>query len=786
MAETGWQHLMIRAFLTSPLGRICVLFMVATSLALLIACYVKWQNLQDVLRTELSNVHNIVMNSASDRFHQQEAMFEIIGERLIEMNAVENVEPARQLMAGVIDNNPVFEVYKLIRPDGQVFAASDSLIGAESSNLLATPYTAETFRTALGSHRLTVGRTWYSDALELWLLPVRYAVRNSEGEVELVISAAIDLEGEYNPWTVRNLRPGIDVYVTVRAPENERFYPLYYEPFSSFGADKRQVYGNALPESFVQTVIKKMEAATGEPFTTLLQRDFTASFLNNAPGLAPAMAVSGYDKDHQYFFGIRETIPNLRKDFIVWLGLILIVYIFVNALVAFMLYRMFKAEERHQARLRHQVMHDSLTDLPNRYYLKAHYASWAAAAGGEYALFFLDLDNFKFINDHFGHSVGDLVLLEVSKRLTQLCTPDMLLIRQGGDEFLLLMPCVDKSRCLVAVEQLAARLNEVMVVDNLKISVTGSIGITYCQQPGEALEALLVKADIAMYQAKKLRNSHAVFSEDLQTKSDERAIMESELRGAIDNAELYLVYQPQIDAVTGEVSGVEALLRWSNPLLGSVPPDRFIFIAEDCGLINPIGNFVVDTALQEIADIHRDHAGLRLSINVSVQQLVHGGFRDYIKQKCADYGISSSLIKVEITESLFIEDFWQIESLLNLISSDGFSISLDDFGTGYSSLSVLRKLPINEVKIDKSFVQDILIDAHDRALIKSIISIGQSLEIPTLAEGVENIDQALVLREYGCNLFQGYLFARPMRLDDLRAYLQSFEPYPFSTDSLSD
>ncbi|GAA3957023.1 bifunctional diguanylate cyclase/phosphodiesterase [Allohahella marinimesophila] len=770
---------MVKAFLKSPLGRLAILFLLLTTLALVIASHYKWQHLQQDLRKELANVHKMMESSAADRFHQQEAMFEIVGQRLLDMDAVNNVPAALTLMNGVIENNPVFVAYKLIRPDGRVIGTSENLASVQHSNLLKTPHAAETFRTALDSNRLTLGRTWFSEALDLWVFPVRYAVRDSQGTVKMVISAAIALDGEYNPWTVKTLRLGIDVFVTIREPSSQRFYPLYYEPFSSFGASKQQAYANPLPKSFVQTVISKVEEATGQPFSELLQRDFSASFLSDAPNLAPAMAVSGYDKDHQYFLGIRETIPNLRKDFGDWLFLVLIVYLFVNALVAVTFYRMFLVEERHKAKLRHQAMHDSLTDLPNRYYLKTHYSSWVESTGGDYALFFLDLDNFKFINDHFGHSVGDLVLLEVAQRLKVFCTPGMLLIRQGGDEFLLLMPCRDKAGCMLTVDQLTHRLNEVMVVDNLKISVTGSIGITFCSQAGEALDALMVKADIAMYQAKKLRNSHAVFSEDLQKKSDERAVMESELRGAIDNGELYMVYQPQVEAVTGKVSGVEALLRWNNPLLGLVPPDRFIPVAEDCGLINPIGNLVVDTALKEIAGIHGDYERLRLSINVSVQQLVHGGFRDYIKQKCADYDLPNSLIKIEITESLFIEDFWQIENLLKLLSGDGFSISLDDFGTGYSSLSVLRKLPINEVKIDKSFVQDILSDPHDRALIKSIISIGQSLEIPTLAEGVEDIDQALLLRQYGCNLFQGYLFAKPMKLEDLKIYLQGFEPYPF-------
>lgn len=266
------------------------------------------------------------------------------------------------------------------------------------------------------------------------------------------------------------------------------------------------------------------------------------------------------------------------------------------------------------------------------------------------------------------------------------------------------------------------------------------------------------------------------YSDRLQEISNERARIEEALQNALENKEMYMVYQPQIDAQSGEVIGVEALIRWVHPTLGMVSPEKFIPVAESSGLIDTIGDYVVDTVLREFKEIRSRSRSLRVSINVSIRQLLRSDFRSYLKSKSTEYDVSPSNLVIEITESLFIEDLDQIDVLLSRIKDDGYTISLDDFGTGYSSLSVLRKLPIDEVKIDKSFVHDILTDSQDIALIKSIIGIGQSLNIPTLAEGVEELEQVVLLELYGCELFQGYFFAKPMDLRSLEYYLDKYTP----------
>ncbi|MES9817426.1 MAG: bifunctional diguanylate cyclase/phosphodiesterase [Candidatus Thiodiazotropha sp.] len=426
--------------------------------------------------------------------------------------------------------------------------------------------------------------------------------------------------------------------------------------------------------------------------------------------------------------------------------------------------------------LEFQACHDQLTSLPNRYYLEMFFKVWQEKIGDRYSVIYLDLDNFKIINDRYGHSIGDKILIILAGRLQSYCPQDAIIVRQGGDEFIFLMPYFTTKKLHQFAEMISHRLKEKISVDTMEFSLMGSIGIAVSEKNDHVLDELLRKADLAMYEAKRSHTKYVFYSDRLQEISNERARIEEALQNALENKEMYMVYQPQIDAQSGEVIGVEALIRWVHPTLGMVSPEKFIPVAESSGLIDTIGDYVVDTVLREFKEIRSRSRSLRVSINVSIRQLLRSDFRNYLKSKSTEYDVSPSNLVIEITESLFIEDLDQIDVLLSRIKNDGYTISLDDFGTGYSSLSVLRKLPIDEVKIDKSFVHDILTDSQDIALIKSIIGIGQSLNIPTLAEGVEELEQVVLLELYGCELFQGYFFAKPMDLRSLEYYLDKYTP----------
>ncbi|MBT5230147.1 MAG: EAL domain-containing protein [Methylococcales bacterium] len=416
-----------------------------------------------------------------------------------------------------------------------------------------------------------------------------------------------------------------------------------------------------------------------------------------------------------------------------------------------------------------QATHDFLTELPNRTFLYNEIKYWFA--GDPFSIIFLDLDNFKNINDTLGHSYGDAILIQVAHRLKHAFSTQDLVARQGGDEFIVLTHVVKPSDvselCATVIEELA----EPYVVDELEFSVGCSIGVSFYPEHGNTLDFLLSTADIAMYQAKKVKNSFYLFSAEMHQQNLYRVDIEHQLRLALTNNELYMEFQPQVTS-GGKIFGVEALTRWSNSKLGFVPPDQFIAVAEATGLMTSIGHFIVESSLREIAKVHKA-TGLQLSvsINISMRQFLEVNFLDQIEKSIALHGISTDCITLEVTESLLIEELGSILPLLEKMRDSGISISLDDFGTGYSSLSILRSLPITELKIDKSFVGEILSNAQAKAMLQSIITIGDNLKIHTLAEGVETQAQADLLNEMGCNVIQGYLYSKPLSTAELIQYL---------------
>lgn len=310
-------------------------------------------------------------------------------------------------------------------------------------------------------------------------------------------------------------------------------------------------------------------------------------------------------------------------------------------------------------------------------------------------------------------------------------------------------------------------------VNGISFTLGVSIGIAQYPEHGEDLDQLLRAADIAMYEAKKYRNSVCFFAKTMQEDYLRKVVMEQELRQGLEANELHMVYQPQVTQ-SGQVFGVEALVRWNNKRLGFVPPDQFIAVAESAGLMPALGEFITLTALQEIKALQQTlDFELNLSINISLRQFMQPNFLQLIQDSLADTGMSSDHVTLEITETLFIEDLNYILPLLAQVHDMGLHISMDDFGTGFSSLSMLRTLPMDELKIDKSFVDTLCANEADQKLVQNIIAIGKNYGMTVLAEGVETEHQAEMLRHFGCDRFQGYLFARPLPIDELASFISS-------------
>jgi diguanylate cyclase (GGDEF)-like protein/PAS domain S-box-containing protein len=427
------------------------------------------------------------------------------------------------------------------------------------------------------------------------------------------------------------------------------------------------------------------------------------------------------------------------------------------------------AEERVQ----YLAYYDALTGLANRTLLQDRLSKALAGARRQkdkVALLFLDLDRFKNINDSLGHSVGDLLLKDVAERLKKTAREQDTVSRLAGDEFLIVLTDVkDIPDAAVAAERFMDAMTAEFVVQGQPMNISCSLGISIFPEHGTDAETLIKHADAAMYCAKDYgRDNFRFFTEDMNAQAVERLILESSLRLALDRQELFLVYQPQMEMATGRITGLEALLRWQHPELGLVPPDRFIRIAENSGLIMPIGEWVLRTACSQARKWQDEGLPpVPVAVNVSAVQFRQEGFREFIRKVLHETGLASQYLELELTESLLLSNADVRFQVLQDLKTMGLKLAIDDFGTGYSSFSYLKHFPVSKLKIDRSFVRDVAVNPDDAAITSAIISMAKNLNLRVIAEGVENEAQMAFLRAHHCDEIQGYYFSKPLSTDEV-------------------
>ena len=414
---------------------------------------------------------------------------------------------------------------------------------------------------------------------------------------------------------------------------------------------------------------------------------------------------------------------------------------------------------------------DSLTGLPNRLLLNDRLEQGIASAARKrlrLAFMFIDLDRFKTINDSLGHDVGDELLKRVAARLSACIRSNDTVARLGGDEFAVILEDIavdDDEGAQNVAEKMIASLASPILINNQHLNTSCSIGIGLFPSDGMDSQTLMKHADVAMYDAKaKGRNNFQFFSHEMNARAQDRLSTENYLRLALRRDELILHYQPRVSFVTGRVTGVEALIRWQHPRRGLLLPDKFIGVAEDSGLIMPIGEWVIETAFNQLAEWHKKgNPDLQLAVNLSPGQIFDGERLIRAISACAAAAsLDMRTVELELTESMLLKNIDDTAALLNRLGELGVSIAIDDFGTGYSSLSYLKQLPVDSIKVDSSFVRDIGTDPNDEAIITAIIAMTHSLKLNVVAEGVETEDQYRVLRDLGCDEYQGFFFAKPL------------------------
>lgn len=440
-----------------------------------------------------------------------------------------------------------------------------------------------------------------------------------------------------------------------------------------------------------------------------------------------------------------------------------------------------KEAEAHIQRLAH---FDALTGLPNRLLLndRCQYALSVAQRGNQtVALMFLDLDHFKNINDSLGHRVGDEVLVELASRLKSVVREQDTVSRLGGDEFILLLPDTDAIGAAHVADKLLQAALMPFQIEQHELTVTPSIGIALYPKDGADLDTLSKCADAAMYRAKADgRNGYRFFTTEIQAHSDRTLLLNNALRRAMERDQLELHYQPQISMETGQIVGAEALLRWHHPELGAVAPAEFIPIAESSGLILPIGEWVIRTAVTQLAAwIQCGMAPISMAVNLSSAPFRHADLPRLVTSILTDAALAPHLLEMELTESVAMTDPLAAIAVMDALRQRGVRMAIDDFGTGYSSLSYLKRFQVYKLKIDQSFVRDITVDPDDKAIVDAIISMAASLGLKTIAEGVETEEQREFLRARGCTEAQGYYFSRPLPAHEFENYVRDAAHNPF-------
>jgi diguanylate cyclase (GGDEF)-like protein len=443
--------------------------------------------------------------------------------------------------------------------------------------------------------------------------------------------------------------------------------------------------------------------------------------------------------------------------------------------------RMAKSLKKANADLKHMVLHDTLTQLPNRLLLEDRIGQAigeSRRAGTRCAVLFVDLDRFKVMNDSFGHFVGDELLRAVAGRLRAAMREEDTVSRLGGDEFVVLLRHVqDGPDAGMVARKLVELVSAPLRLEGNELSVTPSIGVALFPDHGGTAQALITNADAAMYQVKKSgRNGFQLFTPQMSTFFPDRLALERDLRKALERCELELHYQPKVDVINGGTTGMEALVRWRHPQRGLILPNDFIPLAEETGIIVPLGQWVLREACrQNKAWQALGLPPLRVAVNISAAQLRHDDLADQIALALHDTGLDARYLEIEITESVVMQNASSAVATLDRLSQMGIHLAVDDFGTGYSSLSYLNRFPINTLKIDSSFIRDLSSDRNDAVIVRAIITLAHSLHLQVVAEGVEHDSQLGFLRSFGSDQYQGYLHSKPLPAAEFEGLLRAWD-----------
>ena len=722
------------------------------------AIYIKYQGLIKETQSEQLYVSKIFNNHLSSIFTQYETVLDLISDEFTLHNKI-NIAT----LDNAINKTPLLVGVAIFSPDGTVKTSTSNLTPVNYPNLLKNTHSRKWFKHALNSEQMVIGKPYFFNPINKWIIPIRKRIVDSKGNVAAVISTGVDLVTLSKQW---NETEGLNN--TLQTLLDDQFYRILRTGVSE---DEYEKYYNNPVEA---SVLESLNSALENQQLTMEELRLSGAYIQMSTEISGQAKISTLSYNPKYHFWIlaiqkQEQLCNELYNFS-WLCFAF--YLFLIMLFFVLFKWIIRIEYNKLSELTYKTEYDTLTGLYNRSVLKT-LTQKLQKSGKTFSLFYIDLDHFKNINDTFGHSYGDIILIEASKRIiSSLNFVQGTAIRFSGDEFVILVELSNLKVLKRYTQKLLADIAKPYLINNNSFKISASIGIAQYPKDTSDIETLLSYAGNSMSLAKKVKNQHLFFSQEMHNQLIKNIEIEQALHHAISNNEISLVYQPQLDQKQN-LFGVEALVRWKSESLGIISPDIFIPIAEEIGIMPSLGSYIMDRAMSEISTLQKQQkVAFKLSINVSGRQFVQVDFFEKLIECYQVYQSEFLSITIEITESLFIESLETLLPIFHKMKAHNISLSLDDFGTGYSSLSLLRKIPIDELKIDKSFVDHITDNKTDKAMVKSIINMGKNLDMSVLAEGVETKAHVEILKSAGCDLFQGYYFSKPLQLAELQQFIQ--------------
>ncbi len=732
----------------------------------------RWQALKTDAVVDLAYLNRILSSSLTINFDQQEIMLDLLGRQLLTNDSSLDARQTRKLLDDILLKNSTLLAFGLANLDGEITVGSSNLDLDKMPNLKLHDSSRKSFLKAMEVDRMVLGRTYYLPALGDMVIPIRKGIRDSENQLIGMMTAGIKAHELLPQLGSIDRRTRSVMPYRLQVFHDQEFYYVYAGGIPD-ATRLREIIDKPITESELSLLEQSVREQLGFGLEELKEQSVPAVFSDVDGAGRTQLHSLVYLPRYELWSSSTLPMDSLVTELWKSITFYLLTFVIVFSIAYLMFRQISQDEQKSHDELLKQASQDFLTGLKNRQYLRLAEPHWVGRGASPFSVFFIDLDNFKNINDSHGHSYGDILLKEVAERLLKVFSDKDLVCRQGGDEFIVIThTCNEKAITNLAAGVLQA-LASPYYVEKYNFAMGASIGVANYPADGDSFETLFSAADTAMYQAKNIKNSFYIFSSELRDELMETTDIQQALPQALADGEFSLVYQPQV--LDGQIPvGVEALIRWKNGDMGQVAPDRFIRVSEGNGMIIDIGHFVIDQALCDLSEINRHHycQNLHLSVNVSIRQLQENGFTERLSASLLKFEFPANQLTLEITEGIFIDDLQYLIPVLHKIRSLGVKLSMDDFGTGYSSLSLLKQLPVDELKIDKSFIDNITTRNEDRLMVLNIIDIAQNLGIKVVAEGIEQAEQSNLLLDLGCNLQQGYFYSEPVDLERLVEYCE--------------